>query len=434
VDDESNPHLSAYVVYGLLQAQKAGFKVNQAVIDAGLEYLESKLVAPKDIRVPWSANQQAFILYVLAEGNAGDLGRSVALFEQRRDKLDLFGRAYLAMALHRIDEDAPQIGGLIDDITDAAVIKGTRVHWEEAHPDYRAMNTDTRSTAIIIAALSRLQPDHPLLPKAVRWLMTTRQHGGYWHTTQETAWSIIGLTEWMLATGELAGHYDWQVLVNEETLGQGTVAAENIDQTTKLQLAVGDLLADTANHLVIERAPATADAGSSSTGRLYYSAYLTYYRPSHEVQALDRGISISRQYRRLDASQLERQREDSLTEAKLGEVLEVKLTIETATDLHYLIVEDPLPAGTEAIDPSLATTSLADRPSTREHWRFTHTELRDDKAVLFATFLPPGTYEYTYLVRASLPGQYHIRPTHAEEMYFPEVFGRGDGGMFKIGE
>jgi uncharacterized protein YfaS (alpha-2-macroglobulin family) len=370
---------------------------------------------------------------VLAEGNAGDLGRSVALFEQRRDKLDLFGRAYLAMALHRIDEDAPQIGGLIDDITDAAVIKGTRVHWKEAHPDYRAMNTDTRSTAIIIAALSRLQPDHPLLPKAVRWLMTTRQHGGYWRTTQETAWSIIGLTEWMLATGELAGHYDWQVLINDETLGQGTVAAENIDQTTKLRLVVGDLLADAANHLVIERAPTTAEAGSSP-GRLYYSAYLTYYRPSHEVKALDRGISVSRQYRRLNASELERQREDSLTEAKLGEVLEVKLTIETPTDLHYLIVEDPLPAGTEAIDPSLATTGLANRPSTREHWRFTHTELRDDKAVLFATFLPPGMYEYTYLVRASLPGQYHVRPTHAEEMYFPEVFGRGNGEVFRVTE
>ena len=104
------------------------------------------------------------------------------------------------------------------------------------------------------------------------------------------------------------------------------------------------------------------------------------------------------------------------------------------TDLHYVLIEDPLPAGAEAIDTSLATTSQADKSSIRNHWRFTHTELRDDKAVLFATYLPKGTYEYTYLIRATLPGEYQVRPTHAEEMYFPEVFGRSDGEVFRISE
>jgi uncharacterized protein YfaS (alpha-2-macroglobulin family) len=52
--------------------------------------------------------------------------------------------------------------------------------------------------------------------------------------------------------------------------------------------------------------------------------------------------------------------------------------------------------------------------------------------VLFATYLPRGTYEYTYLIRASLAGEYRVIPTHAYEMYFPEVFGRSDGGVFTI--
>ena len=34
----------------------------------------------------------------------------------------------------------------------------------------------------------------------------------------------------------------------------------------------------------------------------------------------------------------------------------------------------------------------------------------------------------------SLPGEYRVIPTHAEEMYFPEVFGRGDGGLFRVTE
>ena len=54
--------------------------------------------------------------------------------------------------------------------------------------------------------------------------------------------------------------------------------------------------------------------------------------------------------------------------------------------------------------------------------------------MLFATYLPKGTYEYTYLIRASLPGEYNTIPTTAYEMYFPEVFGRSDGVQFIITE
>jgi uncharacterized protein YfaS (alpha-2-macroglobulin family) len=284
-----------------------------------------------------------------------------------------------------------------------------------------------------VATLSRIQPDHPLLPKAVRWLMTTRQRGGHWQTTQETAWAIMALTEWMLATGDMENYYDWQVSLNDETIGQGTVTSDTLDQTTKLRVAVGDLLADAANRLVIERT-AVSDSEKNSQARLYYAAHLTYYKPAHEVKALSRGISVSRQYRRLTPTEGKSQEKRSITEARLGEVIEVKLTIVAPTDLHYLVVEDPLPAGTEAIDSSLATTSIADQPSTGGDWRFTHTELRDDKAVLFATHLPQGAYKYTYRIRASLPGEYRVRPTHAEEMYYPEVFGRGKGEVFRISQ
>jgi len=43
-----------------------------------------------------------------------------------------------------------------------------------------------------------------------------------------------------------------------------------------------------------------------------------------------------------------------------------------------------------------------------------------------------STSEYTYLIRASLAGEYRVIPTHAYEMYFPEVFGRSDGEVFTI--
>jgi uncharacterized protein YfaS (alpha-2-macroglobulin family) len=213
---------------------------------------------------------------------------------------------------------------------------------------------------------------------------------------------------------------------------------------------VGELLADAVNRLAVERDPAGDDV-SGSPGRLYYAAYLTYYKPVQEVKALDRGIIVYRQYYIApppSSSEGEAgQGGAPITAASVGDTIEVKLTLIAPNDLHYVVVEDPFPAGTEAIDTSLATTSVVGQAPELERtdrsnpwgrgygwWYFSHAELRDEKAVLFATFLPKGTYEYTYQIRASLPGEYRVIPTHAEQMYFPEVFGRGDGGLFKVTE
>ncbi len=436
IRDDSDPFLTAYVLLGLVEAQRAGFSIDEDVLFNATEYLEASLVAPKDVEVAWKANRQAFILYVLAEAGQGDLGRSIALFNER-EKLDIFGRAYLAMAIHMLDDEAKQIDTLLDDITSRAIVSATGAHWEEAQVDYYAMNTDTRSTAIIIAALSRIQPDNPILPNAVRWLMSIRENGGHWETTQETAWAIIGLTDFMVATGELEANYAWNVSLNGAGLGEGEVDESNIDQTTKLRVEIHQLLADEVNRLAIERNP-VGDAVEGSPGRLYYAAYLTYYKPVEEVKALDRGIVVSRKYSLADDEDGK-----AISEAEVGDVIQVDLTIIAPNDLHYVLVEDPFPAGAEGIDTSLATTSIVgeapaiERTDRRNRWGygwwyFSHSELRDEKAVLFATFLPKGTYEYTYQIRASLPGEYHIIPTHAEQMYFPEVFGRGDGGLFRI--
>jgi uncharacterized protein YfaS (alpha-2-macroglobulin family) len=45
---------------------------------------------------------------------------------------------------------------------------------------------------------------------------------------------------------------------------------------------------------------------------------------------------------------------------------------------------------------------------------------------------PRGVYEYSYLMRASVPGEFNVIPATAYEMYFPEVFGRSDGGKFVV--
>jgi uncharacterized protein YfaS (alpha-2-macroglobulin family) len=56
----------------------------------------------------------------------------------------------------------------------------------------------------------------------------------------------------------------------------------------------------------------------------------------------------------------------------------------------------------------------------------------DDRVRLTAESLPKGVYEFIYYARATTPGDFYVAPVHAEESYFPEVFGRSDSGRFTV--
>jgi alpha-2-macroglobulin len=255
---------------------------------------------------------------------------------------------------------------------------------------------------------------------------------GRWASTQETAWSLIALTDFMVASGELEADYEYEVALNGELLGSGTAEADTLRDTWQTQVAVSELLQDELNRLAIGR--------SDGPGNLYYTTHLEVYLPVEQVQALDRGIILSRSYFHPD------DRETPITEIEQGETFLARLTIVVPHDLHYVIVEDFLPAGLEAVDSSLRTSQQIGDPELYEPvyswedyfnqgwnwWFFQHVELRDEKVVLSADYLPAGTYEYVYLVRAAFPGEYRVIPPTAFEFYFPEVYGRGDGMLFVV--
>jgi len=97
-----------------------------------------------------------------------------------------------------------------------------------------------------------------------------------------------------------------------------------------------------------------------------------------------------------------------------------------------VVIDDPLPAGLEAVDASLATSSRTldvdargSEPSAdgfRTTW--SRRELRDDRVLFFADEMPPGLYRFRYLARATTLGRFVAPPTAVSEMYQPEVFAR----------
>ncbi len=471
-EDPSDLFITSYVVFGLAKAKAAGFTVDDQVLGHGVSWLHGQLAAPQDLQRS-ALNQQAFLIYALAVAGDAEPARAGALFAER-DRLSTYARAFLALALDTIDDAASKdrIKTLLADISGSAVTSATGTHWEEKYTDYASMNTDVRTTAIVIETLARLDPKNSLAPGAVRWLMAARQ-GARWDTTQENAWSIMAFTDWMVANGELQGDYAWQVTLNGASLGNGTVTPQTVDQAIALHAGVNKLLPDQTNALNIQRSTSGNQTGA---GQLYYAAHLESFLPADKIQPLDRGIVVSREYQAdacvsaATANTASTSASDdgtvpsvtpqqaaaaaacpAITRARVGDVVDVKVTLVVPNVLHYLIVEDPLPAGAEAIDTSLLTTSktaqqasLTGEPATNASqgsaaslspywwWTPSHTELYDQKAAMFADSLPAGTYVFNYQVQITLPGHFLTLPPTAYEMYFPEVQGRGAGSIFDV--
>lgn len=431
VEDDSDPAITAYVVTGLAAAKHAGFSVDADVESRAADYLRGQIDQRRDV-ADQEFDLRAYLLYALALDGHGDLGRSFAFAEQKAN-LGNAAKAWTALAILLTGgaKDDPRLTGLMDDLQKAAIPSATGNHWEEATYDRAVFSNSVLVTAQVLQAFTHLEPEHPLVDGTLRWLMVARKEGR-WESPHDTALAIAAIADFLQARKEAQGAFEYAVAFNGEIRLQGRSEAGKIHQEDTIVIPMADILKDTVNRLDISRSPASA------AGRLYYTAHLRYFTPAEEIEAANRGISVSHQY-------FVGEDETPVQEAKLGDIVRIKVTLVAPNDLNFLVLEDFLPAGLEPIDTSLKTTAseftrllyqqqVKEYEAHRRLTPFSHTDIRDNRVALFARFVPKGVYEYTYYAQATTPGQFNVPPATAYEQYFPEVWGRSDGGRFTVSE
>lgn len=424
--ENSDPYVTAYVLYGLIEAQRSGYPISDVILANGMSFLKNNLPYLNDNAPAWERNRQAFILYVLAEGGELSSGASeLNYLYENNDRLSLYGKAYLAQAMHLLDPEDERIPSLLADLQAGATLSASGTHWEEEYRDYYNWNSDTRTTAIVLNAYLQIDPESPVTTNAVRWLMANRE-GKHWASTQDTTWTLIALVNWLSQQNEFDSQYKYAVGLNGETLNEGKTDPQHLTETAELKIELEKMFKEETNFLVISR--------GSGDGNLYYTAFLNATMNVPDVEPVEQGIFIKREYFMVGDE------DTPVTSAAMGDLLHVRLTIVAPSALHYVAVDDPLPAGFEAVDSTLQTDTTV--PSTitiaglKERgwgwWYFDHIQIQDEKISLAADYLPAGTYVYTYLVRAGNRGTFNVMPPSAFEFYFPDVNGHGAGSTFIV--
>jgi hypothetical protein len=409
--DQSEPWMTAYVVFGLIVAKQNGFPVNEAALSRGVDWLANwvKRHPPAPIR------ERIYPLYVLSlAGRGGPVDEQLSGLYRARGSLDAHTLALLTSALLAREREAPAraaAGQLWRQGQETQAL----LSWRGGNDWGRADTTET--TALAFQALAELFPDDPRLFKVVRWLVLNRE-GNHWVSTRDTAFIVYALTDFLQRSQELKPDYEAAVALNGKPILTRRFAQTDLF-SPEVEIEVsGSSLRQGDNLLSIDK---------QGAGNLYYTLMLRQFVGQEDMTKLitGAGISIDRQYYRMATERGLRggaittaPAPRPTTDFRSGEAILARLTITSPRQYDYVVVEDPLPAGCEAVEQGDLFPWEWDR------W-YSDMEVRDEKVAVFARRLPAGKSTIEYHLRPQIPGQYHVMPTEVYSMYNPELRGSG---------
>jgi uncharacterized protein YfaS (alpha-2-macroglobulin family) len=414
-EDASNVFMSAFVVSGYGQARRLGYgQKEMQSLRQGVEFLQTTLRAhPRML-----PELRAYVVYALAESGMGDAGLESSeidtLYGRRKD-LSPQGLAFTGLAMQLTKHgDAGEIAALL---SAKATKDGDRVHWVSMREPLLDIDADgsAEATAYALKFLVHQAPDSPLLMGSALWLMANRSEGFYWSSTEQTTATLLGLTDYLEASHELAGEGDVEVLVNGTSLGK-----KHFTQADALGGATLAVSVD-AGHL--QALGNEVKVISKGSGRAYYAVSAKFF--STDKKAYQQGtmsLNIARDYFRLVP---DKDKQGNIIyrlkaldgPVAQGDVLAVHLGV-TGSPAKYLLIEDPIPAGVEFIQDE-GTFNIVDRPNGWGYW-YTRREFHDDRAAIFASYFEKRQ-DMFYLLKVINAGSYAISPASVEPMYQPGV-------------
>ncbi len=423
--EESWPYVSIHAAHAMQRAKEKGFAVPPEMLQKSQSYLkqiESKF--PSYYSVEARRVLTAYALNVRNRMGDRDAAKARLLIVQAGgvEKLPLEALGWLLPVLSGESEATAIRRHLSNRAEETA---GT-AHFTTAYTDsaHLLLHSNRRADGIILEALIGDDLKSDLIPKVVRGLLANRVKGR-WENTQENAFILLALDRYFQVYEKATPNF-----VARAWLGDGLAGSHEYRGRTTDSHQINVPM----NYLMSSAMPQTQNLtlGKEGTGRLYYRIGMNYAPTSLQLKPYNAGFTVSRNYEAVDDPNDVRRLEDGSWRIKAGTRVRVRLTMYAATRRYHVALVDPMPAGFEALNPALAVTGNLPRDDKDQNARgwwwswqwFQHQNMRDERVEAFTTMLWEGVYNYSYIARATTPGNFVVPPTKAEEMYHPETFGR----------
>jgi hypothetical protein len=434
LDSEQWPYLGVHVAHTLVRAKSKGYPVPDDMLARSLGY--AKNIAS---HIPsWYGDAsklsiESYALYVRALSGDHDASKAKALAARlSRDKPALDVVALLLATVAGQPWGAELQAEFLQILQNRATETAAAAHFSTSYSDnnHLILYSDQRTDAMVLEALLRAAPDHPLVVKTMRGLLDHRK-AGRWGNTQENVWVLLALDRYFHVKEGVEPNLVARAWLGEKLVAQETFAGRTTDQREGL-VPMSELLgSDAPTQRVV--------VGHEGKGRLYWRLGLRYAPKDANMPPTSRGFTVRRTYEAVDKPDDVVREADGTWKVRPGATVKVKLEMVVPAQRAHVALVDRLPgglepknfalAGTGSVPPSAKAEEESNTPPWRGWWRlwqwYDHQNLRDDRAEAFSSWVSAGSYTFTYFARATTPGRFVAPAPTAEEMYHPETFGRG---------
>ena len=428
--DKSWPFLTIHVAHAFARARQKSLPVPVILYDKTLDYLrhiESHI--PSDYGANARRALIAYALYVRAQMGDRDNDRARKLLSATRmEDLSLETIGWLLFVLTGDDASRNEVEALRRNLQNRVTETAATAHFVCSYKDddHLVLNSDRRADAIILEALIADQPANDLIPKLVRGLLDQRTQGR-WSSTQENVFVLLALDRYFKTYEKVSPDFVARVWLGNAYAGEHSFTGRSVNRQ-KINVPMRYLAdGDSVQNLVISKA---------GDGRLYYRLAMNYAPANLNLNSADYGFAVQRTYEAIDDPEDVQRDADGGWRVKAGVRVRVRVLMAAQSRRYHVALVDYLPAGFETLNPELAVTEQIPEDKKEEStWRavwFDHQNLRSERSEAFTTLLWGGVYTYTYVVRATTPGQFIVPPAKAEEMYHPETFGRSKSDRVRV--
>ena len=117
-----------------------------------------------------------------------------------------------------------------------------------------------------------------------------------------------------------------------------------------------------------------------------------------------------------------------------GDVLRIRLEVDSSADMTWVVVADPVPAGATILGAGLERDSLVAQQGERktgDAWP-AYEERSFEAFRVYYEYAPKGKWSTEYTVRLNQDGEFSLPPTRVEAMYAHEMFGVTPNAKMKV--
>lgn len=405
--------LTVYVTDFLMRAREAGFAIPAKNLQDALSRLNDYVRSPDMINSYYMDEQersrfavQAYAGQVLARTGQAPLSELRNLYDNQRQNAAPLPLLQLGLALAK-SGDAPRSQQAI----------------RQALADFAKQPKESRGYAYYADYGSPIR-DRAL---ALYWLVEAGQPAEQWQPLLFDLSSRLKQREWFSTQESNALFLAGSAVMRSEGKAMSLMlshgdSSESLDQTSVQMPADAELVGQGMEVL---------NQGSADA---YLNLTLLGYE-QHLPKAINKGLQVQRSLFSADGVPLQQAggADNGTITLKTGDMVLVRLDVQSDESAHHVMVVDLLPAGLELENQNLATSvALADVmvegskiSEVMQYQDIRHQEYRDDRYVA-AVEMSSRRAQLYYLARAVSPGTYTLAPTYAEVMYDPQV--RHQGG------